>query len=96
MMSLAYLYEHGLGVPVNLELAYIYYGLAPQGLGPMCHQCTKGYLDQLKNKMPPRQLIGAQAIVSTWQPGMPLPTAHGLAAMANQAENVMKKSFFPR
>ncbi len=95
MMSLAYFYEHGLGVPVNFELAYIYYGLAPQGLGPQCHQCTKGNLDELAKKMSPREVVGAQAIVSTWHQGMPLPTAHGLSVMADHADKVMEKSFFP-
>jgi len=36
-----------------------------------------------------------EAIVSTWHQGMPLPTAHGLSVMADHAEKVMEKSFFP-
>lgn len=95
MMSLGYFYEHGLGVPVNDELAYIYYGLTPQGLGPRCHQCMKGELIKLAKKMTPQQVLGAQAIVSEWHPGMPLPAADGLAEMADRAEKEMEKSSVP-
>ena len=95
MTRLAYFYGDGFEVPVSFELAYIYYGLATQGIGPGCHQCTKGNLDEFAKKMTARQLVGPQATVSVWHRGMPLPTAYGLAAMAHHAEKVMEKSFCP-
>lgn len=95
MMSVGYIYERGLGTPVSDELAYIFFGLAQENLDAGCHQCTNGLLGTLAKKMTPRQLMGARAIISQWQPGNSLPTPGRLARSADRGEMAIDYSLRP-
>ncbi len=61
------LYMHGLGVPKNTELAYVYFGLDP----------AFGMEQEVGKELTRSQLAQAEAIINQWHPGAPLPGATG-------------------
>jgi len=65
-------YEKGLGVPENMLLAYVYYSISlNRGNESTASALTNR--DALARKLTPEQLSEAQALVSSWTPGSPLP-----------------------
>jgi TPR repeat protein len=75
LIALGRMYESGQGVPQDDELAYIFFGLAPEFLGPQCDRCTDYWLKSLSKKWSPEKVKSLQTTISQWRVGMPLPTA---------------------
>lgn len=69
MCQLAYLYEHGEGVPRSYPSAYVLYDLAVK------YNCPLGEskLKTLAMRMTPAQLAEARDLAATWRVGSPLP-----------------------
>lgn len=79
-IALGRMYESGKGVPEDEELAYIFFGLAPEFLGPRCDRCTDYWLQPLSKKLPPDKIKSRQTTIRQWRVGMPLPAAEASPA----------------